>query len=56
MRAVPGELDLRATQAALIAATRRTARLLREAPDGQTAVPNLSWTVGETAAHLVTIL
>ena len=56
MRAVPGELDLSATQAALIAATRRTAGLLREAPDGQTAVPNLAWTVGETAAHLVTIL
>ena len=56
MRPVPGELDLRATQAALIAATHRTARLLCEAPDGQTAVPNLAWTVGETAAHLVTIL
>jgi uncharacterized protein (TIGR03083 family) len=55
-RRVRKELDLNATQVALVAATRRTSDLLREARDGRRAVPNLAWTVGETAAHLVTIL
>lgn len=50
------DFDLSETQAALVAATRRTALLLRDAPDGRSPVPNLAWTVGDTAAHLVTIL
>jgi hypothetical protein len=50
------EVDVHATQAALVAAAGRTADLLRGAPDGRRAVPKLSWSVGETAGHLVTIL
>lgn len=47
-------IDLVGTQAALLAATSRTSALLRTVTDPATAVPNLSWTVAETAAHLVT--
>ena len=53
---MPNEIDLSATQAALVTATHRTACLLRETPDGQKPALPLTWTVAETAAHLVTIL
>lgn len=48
--------QLDATQTALVAASRRTAALLDHADKGAQHAPKLSWTVGETAAHLVTIL
>ena len=47
------DIDLAATQSALREAAVRTANLLRSVPDGNIAVPGLSWTVAEAAAHLV---
>ena len=38
---------------ALREAAERTAALLRKVPDASLKVPGLAWTVGETAAHLV---
>lgn len=42
-----------AAQAALREAAARTAGLLLTVPDGGAAVPDLDWTVAETAAHLL---
>lgn len=47
------ELDTAEVRDALVAATERTAQLIRGAPDTSARVPGLTWTVGETAAHLV---
>lgn len=47
-------IDLAGTQEALRAAASRTSALVRSVTDPATPVPNLSWTVAETAAHLVT--
>lgn len=51
-RGVVPEIDLAGAQSALIAAAIRTADLIRGA-DGQRVVPQLEWSVAETAAHLV---
>lgn len=47
------ELDTAEARTALVAATERTVQLIRGAPDTSATVPGLTWTVGETAAHLV---
>lgn len=49
-------IDLAGTQDALRAAACRTSALLRTVAEPATPVPNLTWTVAETAAHLVTSL
>lgn len=48
--------DLEATGAAVSGAAGRTAELLRSGIDPAAPVPGLSWSAGETAAHLVTDL
>jgi hypothetical protein len=53
---VSGTADSRATGQALRAAAGRTAALLRRLPDSRAIVPGLTWSVAETAAHLVTAL
>lgn len=50
---VGGPIEPQAVHQALRAAAARTAALLRTAPDPGAAVPDLAWTVSETAAHLV---
>lgn len=52
MRTDP-DLDIAELRRALVAATERTAQLVRGASGTSTQVPGLTWTVGETAAHLV---
>lgn len=47
------DLDIAELRSALTAASERTAQLIRRAPDTSARVPGLTWTVGETAAHLV---
>lgn len=47
------DLDIAELRSALAAAAERTAQLIRSASDSGTRVPGLTWTVGETAAHLV---
>lgn len=47
------DLDIAELHSALAAAAERTAQLIRSASDTSTPVPGLTWTVGETAAHLV---
>ncbi|SEB24492.1 MULTISPECIES: maleylpyruvate isomerase N-terminal domain-containing protein [unclassified Mycobacterium] len=47
-------IDLAGTREALRAAASRTSALVRSVSDPAAPVPNLSWTVAETAAHLVT--
>ncbi|MBW3536589.1 MAG: maleylpyruvate isomerase family mycothiol-dependent enzyme [Actinobacteria bacterium] len=47
------DLDSAELRSALVAAAERTAQLIRSASDTSTPVPGLTWTVGETAAHLV---
>jgi uncharacterized protein (TIGR03083 family) len=47
-------IDLAETQDALRAAASRTSALVRTVTNPATPVPTLSWTVAETAAHLVT--
>ena len=47
------DLDIAELRRALAAAAERTAQLVRSASDTSTRVPGLTWTVGETAAHLV---
>jgi uncharacterized protein (TIGR03083 family) len=49
-------IDLAGAQDALRAAACRTSALVSTVTDPATAVPNLTWTVAETAAHLVTSL
>jgi uncharacterized protein (TIGR03083 family) len=48
-----GTIEALTAHQTLRAAAARTAALLRTAQDPDAAVPGLSWTVGETAAHLV---
>jgi uncharacterized protein (TIGR03083 family) len=50
---VRSDLDIAELRGALAAAAERTAQLVRSASDTGTRVPGLTWTVGETAAHLV---
>jgi hypothetical protein len=47
-----GTIEALTAHQALRAAAARTAALLRTAQDPDAAVPDLSWTVGETAAQL----
>ena len=49
-------IDQTAARAALAAAVERAAALIRTIPDPNRSVPRLSWTVGETAAHMVIAL
>lgn len=48
------EIDFPKAQARLHAAGQRTVTLLRSGLDGDAAIPGLSWTAAECAAHLVT--
>jgi uncharacterized protein (TIGR03083 family) len=50
---VGGPIEAPVVHRALRAAAAQTAALLRSSHDSDTAVPELAWTVGETAAHLV---
>jgi ABC-type transporter Mla subunit MlaD len=50
---VGGAIDMTVAERAVREAAGRAAALVRTAPDGSAAVPQLTWTVADTAAHLV---
>lgn len=46
-------VDLAEARSALHTAARQASELVRSLPDPQASVPDLDWTVGQTAAHMV---